>query len=79
MGFTIDMVTGNISDITNDRNSLAIEETSLSPSPTDKSDGFEPFVQERLLPVVDTYSIPDAYVIPGSLIDCDIDSFMEDM
>ena len=74
MGFTIDMVSGNISDITN-----GIDSAKADASPTKPSvDDLDSFLQEQLLPVSDTYIKPE-YTIPDSLINREIDSFIEDV
>jgi len=74
MGFTIDMVTGNIGNVTNGINSEKFEFATPTTSSIDNIDWL-PF--EGLLPVSDTLQAPEDYIIPSTLIDCDIDSFIE--
>ena len=74
MGFTIDMNTGDISDITNGINSKNVDDTPLR-----KIDHLEPLSQEQLLPVTDTINPQGSYSIPGSLIDCDVETFIKNM
>ncbi len=75
MGFTIDMITGNISNITNGADVVESENV-VSTSIVDT----ESMAHEQLLPVSETLLVPDADAyIPGSLIDNDIDVFIEDM
>lgn len=75
MGFTIDMITGNISNITNGADVVESENV-VSTSIVDT----ESMTHEQLLPVSETLLVPDVDTyIPGSLIDNDIDVFIEDM
>ena len=92
MGFTIDMVSGNVSEITNGTDSVNSEEAASTSASRRKKDTFEsyvqepviqePYTQERLLPVSDSFvpeSMSEKCVIPDFLIDSDIDSFIEDV
>ena len=74
MGFTIDMVSGNISNITNGIDSVKSEDVSSTKPSVDR---FDPSLQERLLPVSDTFEVAETYTIPSSLIDQDIDLFID--
>ncbi len=81
MGFTIDMVSGNISNITNGIDSVKAE--AVSPiKPFVKNveiENVESLPQEQLLPVSDTLAKPSnkpEYVIPPLLINRDVDSFL---
>ncbi|MDH3325624.1 MAG: hypothetical protein OEM38_02765 [Gammaproteobacteria bacterium] len=75
MGFMIDMVTGNVSNITNGVDLAIVESAPLIRAP--KGDVELP-PQEQLLPVSNDSS-PDTYTIPGSIINCEIDLLIEKM
>jgi len=76
MGFTIDMVSGNVSNITNGTDSVKADEA----SPTRASiKDISSTLQEQLLPVSEVFTVADAYSIPSSIIDRDIDSFIDDL
>ena len=76
MGFTIDMVSGNISNITNGTDSVKTDEASPTRSSIKDIDST---LQEQLLPVSEVFNEVEAYLIPSPIIDCDIDSFIDDV
>jgi len=75
MGFTIDMVSGNISNITNGIDLEKIETVAPITSSIKRGD----LLQEQLLPVADTTAIKSNSSIPSVLVNCDVDLFIEDV
>jgi len=73
MGFTIDMITGDISDITN-------SEKPEKASPTNVAE-WESFYNttEQLLPVSESFKSRPESSVPGSIINQDIDAFLNDV
>jgi len=76
MGFTIDMVNGNISDITGRIAEETPEESASTHASVDERDTF---TEEKMLPVNESYTPTEAFKIPGFIIDGDVDSLIDEM